>query len=151
MGREKKSPSVKSSCRQQGVRAMARCPFHEEKTASFSIEPAQKLYHCFGCGVSGDVFSFVMELEACEFPEAVERLAERYGVPIEYEELSPNEARELERGKRIERLLEETCAYYERVLAESPDADPARAYLAERALTAEQIAHWRIEIGRAHV
>ena len=111
---------------------MARCPFHEEKTASFSIEPAQKLYHCFGCGASGDVFSFVMELEACEFPEAVERLAERYGVPIEYEELSPNEARELERGKRIERLLEETCAYYERVLAESPDADPARAYLAEQ-------------------
>ena len=57
--------------RQQGIRAMARCPFHDEKTASFSIEPAQKLYHCFGCGVSGDVFKFVIELEACDFPEAV--------------------------------------------------------------------------------
>ena len=130
--------------RQQGVRAMARCPFHDEKTGSFSIEPAQKLYHCFGCGVSGDVFKFVMELEACDFPEAVERLAERYGVPIEYEELSPGEARELERGKRVEQLLEETCAYYQRVLADSPEADTARAYLAERHLSADLIARWRI-------
>lgn len=130
--------------RQQGIRAMARCPFHDEKTASFSIEPAQKLYHCFGCGVSGDVFKFVMELEACDFPEAVERLAERYGVPIEYEELSPTEARDIEREKRVERLLEETCAYYERVLRESPEAEAARAYLADRKLGANLIAHWRI-------
>ena len=123
---------------------MARCPFHDEKTASFSIEPAQKLYHCFGCGVSGDVFKFVMELEACEFPEAVERLAERYGVPIEYEELSHKEAEELDREKKIERLLEETCAYYERVLLDSPEAEVARAYLAERKLGPELIKHWRI-------
>ena len=130
--------------RQVGPRAMARCPFHDEKTASFSIEPAQKLYHCFGCGVSGDVFKFVMELEACEFPEAVERLAERYGVPIEYEELSHKEAEELDREKKIERLLEETCAYYERVLVDSPEAEVARAYLAERKLGPELIKHWRI-------
>ncbi len=123
---------------------MARCPFHDEKTASFSIEPSQKLYHCFGCGVSGDVFKLVMELEACEFPEAVERLAERYGVQIEYEELSAKEAQEFDREKRIERLLEETCSYYERVLKESPEAETARAYLEERKLGAELIAHWRI-------
>jgi DNA primase len=123
---------------------MARCPFHEERTGSFSIEPAQKLYHCFGCGVSGDVFKFVMELEACDFPEAIERLAERYGVPLEYEELSPNEAREMERAKRIEQLLDETCAYYQRVLRESPDAEAARAYLAERDLGPELIERWKI-------
>ena len=130
--------------RMTGGRAMARCPFHEERTASFSIEPTQKLYHCFGCGVSGDVFKLVMELEACEFPEAVERLAERYGVPIEYDELSPRDAEERDREKRIERLLEETCVFYERVLADSPEAEAARAYLAERALGPEAVAHWRI-------
>ncbi|MBM3679981.1 MAG: DNA primase [Actinobacteria bacterium] len=130
--------------RMTGGRAMARCPFHEERTASFSIEPTQKLYHCFGCGVSGDVFKLVMELEACEFPEAVERLAERYGVPIEYDELSPREAEERDREKRVERLLEETCAFYERVLLDSPEAEAARAYLAERHLDAAAVAHWRI-------
>ncbi len=130
--------------RQVGPRAMARCPFHDEKTASFSIEPAQKLYHCFGCGASGDVFKFVMELEACDFPEAVERLAERYGVQIEYEELAAKEAQDLDREKRIERLLEETCAYYERVLKDSPEAEAARAYLAERKLGPELITHWRL-------
>ena len=130
--------------RQVGGRAMARCPFHDERTASFSIEPTQKLYHCFGCGVSGDVFKLVMELEACEFPEAVERLAERYGVAIEYDELSPREAEERDREKRIERLLEETCAFYERVLQESPEAEAARAYLAERELGPDAIARWRI-------
>lgn len=130
--------------RQVGPRAMARCPFHDEKSPSFSIEPAQKLYHCFGCGVSGDVFKFVMELEACDFPEAVERLAERYGVPIEYEELSPQEAQERDREKRIDTLLEDTCAYYERVLRESPEAASARAYLVERGLGDDLVAHWRI-------
>ncbi len=130
--------------RMTGGRAMARCPFHDEKTASFSIEPAQKLYHCFGCGVSGDLFRFVMELEACDFPEAVERLAERYGVPIEYEELSAQDAERMDRQKRIEKLLEDTCAYYQRVLADSPDAAVARAYLAERDLDADVVAHWRI-------
>lgn len=130
--------------RQVGPRAMARCPFHDEKSPSFSIEPAQKLYHCFGCGVSGDVFKFVMEIEACDFPEAVERLAERYGVPIEYEELSPQEAQERDREKRIDTLLEDTCAYYERVLRESPEAEAARAYLVARELSDELVAHWRI-------
>ncbi len=130
--------------RQVGPRAMARCPFHDEKSPSFSIEPAQKLYHCFGCGVSGDVFKFVMEIEACDFPEAVERLAERYGVPLEYEELSPQEAQERDREKRIDTLLEDTCAYYERVLRDSPEAETARAYLVERGLGEDLVAHWRI-------
>ncbi len=127
-----------------GPRAMARCPFHDEKTASFSIEPAQKLYHCFGCGVSGDVFKLVMELEACDFPEAVERLAERYGVQIEYDELSATEAQAMDREKRVERLLDETCGFYERVLRDGPEAGVARDYLAGRELTAEQLDCWRI-------
>ena len=63
------------------------CPFHEERTPSFGIDPVEKLYHCFGCGVGGDVFSFVMETEGLDFAGALETLADRYGVQLERETL----------------------------------------------------------------
>ena len=65
------------------------CPFHEERTPSFGIDPVEKLYHCFGCGAGGDVFKFVMETEGLEFGEALESLAERYRVPLERETEDP--------------------------------------------------------------
>ena len=68
--------------RRTGGRAMARCPFHDERTPSFSIDPAAKLYHCFGCGESGDVFTLVMKLEGLPFEDAVESLADRYGIEL---------------------------------------------------------------------
>ena len=58
------------------------CPFHQEKTPSFAVHPVRQIYHCFGCGVGGDVFKFVMELDKCDFPEAVRTVAEKCGIPI---------------------------------------------------------------------
>src|SRR2546423_1726012 len=70
---------------------MARCPFHEERTPSCSLEPVDKLYHCFGCGEAGDVIDLVAKLEALPFEGAIELLADRYGIEVEREDLSPHE------------------------------------------------------------
>jgi DNA primase len=74
--------------RSSGSRYMGRCPFHEERTPSFSVNPVEKLYHCFGCGRGGDVISFVRETENLDFVGAVEWLGERFRVSIEYEQTS---------------------------------------------------------------
>ena len=75
--------------RRAGQRFSGLCPFHDERTPSFSVDPVGKLYYCFGCEVGGDVFRFVQEKEGLDFPEAVETLAERYGVELERESEDP--------------------------------------------------------------
>ena len=118
---------------------MARCPFHEERTASCSIDPVAKLYHCFGCGEGGDVFTLVQKLDNLSFSEAVEVLAERYGVEVEYEEESPQAQRARDEARRRESLLADARRFYARVLAESAAAEEARAYVADRRLSAEMV------------
>jgi DNA primase len=123
--------------RRQGARMVGLCPFHEERTPSFSVDPQEKLYHCFGCGVGGDVIKFVEEKEGLGFAEAVEMLADRFGVEIEREQEDPRaEARRAHR-RRLEQLLERTAAYYANYLWESEEAARAREYLAERGLGEE--------------
>ena len=72
--------------RLRGANYFGLCPFHDEKTPSFSVAPAKQIYHCFGCGNGGNVFSFLMEYQKVTFPEAVIILAARYNIPIEYEQ-----------------------------------------------------------------
>ena len=81
--------SAYTQLRRAGARYTGRCPFHEERTPSFSVNPAEKLFYCFGCGKGGDLITFVRETEQLDFAEAVEWLAERYRVSLEYEESSP--------------------------------------------------------------
>jgi len=90
--------SPKRSARRSGARWTGICPFHEEKTPSFSVNPVEKLFYCFGCGKGGDLITFVRETEQLDFAEAVEWLAERYRVSLEYEESSPE--RDAERSRR---------------------------------------------------
>jgi DNA primase len=118
--------------RSSGTRFMGRCPFHEERTPSFSVNPADKLYYCFGCGKGGDVVSFVRETENLDFVGAIEWLAERFRVPLEYEETSPRQQEARRRRERLYRLLEHAAAYFERHLWESAAGEPVRAYLAKR-------------------
>ena len=94
--------------RASGSRYTGRCPFHEEKTPSFSVNPVDKLYYCFGCGKGGDVISFVRETENLDFVGAVEWLAERFRVPLEYEEASPRVEAERKRRERLYALLDQT-------------------------------------------
>jgi DNA primase len=136
---------ARTELKRAGVRRLqGLCPFHEERTPSFGIDPVEKLYHCFGCGVGGDVFKFVMETEGLEFGEALESLAERYRVPLERETEDPNQAAERERRERLYGLLERTAAWYVRLLWESDEAAPAREYLAGRGLEEGALRAYRV-------
>ena len=126
--------------RASGSRYTGRCPFHEERTPSFSVNPVDKLYYCFGCGKGGDLISFVRETENLDFVGAVEWLAERFRVTLEYEEASPRVEEARRQRERLHALLEQTTAYFERLLWDGDTGAPVRAYLAERGL-GEAVTH----------
>jgi DNA primase len=126
--------SGRTSLRKAGARYSGRCPFHEERTPSFSVNPADKLYHCFGCGKGGDVITFVRETESLDFAGAVEWLAERFRVTLEYEETSPQLEESRKRRDRLHAVLDQAAAFYERHLWESAAGAPVRAYLESRGL-----------------
>src|ERR1700729_3278098 len=115
--------SARTDLRRAGpARYEGLCPFHEERTPSFGIDPTQKVYHCFGCQASGDVFTFVQETEGVDFKGGLELLAERYGVELEREQEDPREAERRRRRERLLELLKRTASYYERFLWESGEA-----------------------------
>jgi DNA primase len=136
--------SARTALRKVGGRYTGRCPFHEERTPSFSVNAADKLYYCFGCGARGDVITFVRETEQLDFNEAVEWLAERFGVKIEHEESSPAAERERARRGRLLELLELATAYYERFLWETKAGAEVREYLASRNLGEEVCKEFRL-------
>ena len=123
--------------RRAGERFCRLCPFHEERTPSFSVDPREKLYYCFGCEASGDLFTFVEEKEGLSFPDAVESLADRYGVEIEREAEDPRVEEARKRRARLGEVLDRTAAYYASYLWEAPKAAKAREYLAGRGLGEE--------------
>jgi DNA primase len=120
------------------------CPFHKEKSPSFSVHAVRQFYHCFGCQASGDVFSFVGKIENVGFPEAVRIVAQKCGIPLPKREYSsPEEAASSRlRGKLLD-LHEAACAWFEEQLA-GPEGATARGYLTGRGLTPEGIKKFRI-------
>ena len=130
--------------RASGSRFTGRCPFHEEKTPSFSVNPVEKLYYCFGCGKGGDVISFVRETENLDFVGAVEWLADRFRVPIEVEEASPHIEAERRRRERLYTVLDQTATYFERLLWEGDAGATVREYLAGRGLGEEIAKEFRL-------
>lgn len=116
-----------------------RCPFHDERTASFHVRPQVGVYYCFGCHAKGDAFSFLMETEGLGFVEAMESLAERAGIELVREEEDPEAAERRGREKRLLEVLERAAAWYARALWESDDAERARAYLLGRGLSEETL------------
>jgi DNA primase len=126
---------AKTDLRRVGSRWTGLCPFHDERTPSFSVDPERGLYHCFGCGVGGDAIRFVQETEALDFPEAVEALAERYGVRLEREEDDPTAERRRRRKERLHALLERAARFYAAYLWDSREAKRAREYLEGRGLS----------------
>src|SRR6187397_1634551 len=130
--------------RASGSRFTGRCPFHEEKTPSFSVNPVEKLYYCFGCGKGGDVISFVRETENLDFVGAVEWLADRFRVPIEVEEASPQIEAERRRRDRLYTVLDQTATYFERLLWDGDAGGSVREYLAGRGLGEEIAKEFRL-------
>ena len=120
------------------------CPFHGEKTASFSVHATRQFYHCFGCGVSGDVFSFVQKIENITFPEAVRMVAQKLGIPLPKASYStPGEAREARLRGQLLDVHERAVAFFQECLRR-PEGARAREYLAGRGLDQEMIARFRI-------
>ena len=129
--------------RKVGARYTGLCPFHQEKTPSFSVSPDRGTYHCVGCGVGGDSISFVRETEGLDFVGAIEWLAERFRVPLEYEHASPEADAKRRRRERLYALLDQAASFYERGLwAES--GKPVREYLTSRGLGEEVCREFRL-------
>src|SRR3984893_12496356 len=116
------------------------CPFHGEKTASFSVHATRQFYHCFGCGVSGDVFSFVQKIEHITFPEAVRLVAQKLGIALPKATFSsPAEAREAKLRAQLYDAQERAAAFFQECL-KRPEGARAREYLLGRGVDEETIA-----------
>ena len=126
--------SARTALRKAGGRYVGRCPFHDERTPSFSVNAPDKLYYCFGCGKGGDVVSFVRETENLDFVEAIEFLAERFRIQLEYEESSPAADDARRHRERLFAVLDQAATFFERHLWDSDAGEPVRAYLASRSL-----------------
>ncbi len=136
--------SGRTQLRKSGARYTGRCPFHEERTPSFSVNAVDKLYYCFGCGAGGDIIKFVRETEQLDFVEAVEWLAERFRITIEYEEASPQVEESRRRRSRLYSVLDQAASFYERHLWDTEAGAPARAYLESRGLGEEVCREFRL-------
>jgi DNA primase len=135
---------ARTQLRKVGARYTGRCPFHEERTPSFSVNAVDKLYYCFGCHAKGDAITFVRETENLDFAGAIEWLAERFRVELEFEDESPRQDAERRRRDRLHALLEQATAFYERFLWDTAAGEPVRAYLAERGLGEEICREFRL-------
>src|SRR3954447_11448784 len=131
--------------RRAGVnRLTGLCPFHDERSPSFGIDPVKKVFHCFGCGEGGDVFKWVELIEGLDFTSSLESLADRFGVQLERESEDPREAEQRARRGRLLELLERTAAFYVRMLWESAEAADAREYLLGRGLEEPTLREFRV-------
>jgi DNA primase len=118
--------------RRVSSRFIGRCPFHNEKTPSFSVNPQGQFFHCFGCGEHGDVFSFVMKYHHMDFPEALTQLARKFGIDLPERQLSASERAALHRRELLYRVNEEAVLVFQRCLSHPRWGKTARAYLKQR-------------------
>ena len=138
--------SARTQLRKTGSRYMGRCPFHEERTPSFSVNAVEKFYYCFGCGAKGDLITFVRETEQLDFAGAIEWLADRFNVQIEFEETTPEQDARRRRRDRLFELLDAAASFYERYLWESEAGSLARNYLAARGLREDVCREYRLGV-----
>jgi DNA primase len=136
--------SARTQLRKTGPRYMGRCPFHEERTPSFSVNAVEKFYYCFGCGAKGDLITFVRETEQLDFAGAIEWLADRFNVQIEYEETTPQQDAHRRRRERLFEVLDAAASFYERYLWDSQAGSLARDYLAGRGLAEDVCREYRL-------
>ncbi len=121
------------------------CPFHQEKTPSFTVSPIKQIFYCFGCGKGGDVYNFVMDMEKCEFPEAVKVVAEKCGIAVpRQKERSPEERKENQQRSVLVEMHREAQSFFVKQLEGTLEGKAARAYLEDRGLDKDAIARFGI-------
>jgi len=129
--------------KKRGRNHVARCPFHTEKTPSFNVNEEKQIFMCFGCGVGGDVFKFIMQIEHLSFPEAVRFIAERHGIALP-KSPEPAEAAGGVSPDVLRQVMAEATGYYHRILLESEEGRGALSYLEGRGVTKETISRFRL-------
>lgn len=134
--------SQHTSLKRVGRRETGLCPFHSEKSPSFSVNPEEGLYYCFGCGAKGDVITFVREMEGLDFVEAVESLAKRAGITLTY--TNANESADRQRRRTLVEAVRKAVDWYHDRLLTGPDAGQARAYLRSRGFDGELVRKYQI-------
>lgn len=108
------------------------CPFHTEKTPSFTVSPAKQIFHCFGCGTGGNVFNFLMLYENMTFPEAVETLSRQYGIPLPSRKMTEKEKQQISQRQHLQEINRKVMDFYRDTLLKRPEGEHARRYLADR-------------------
>ena len=124
--------------KRSGSNYLGLCPFHQEKTPSFSVHATRQFYYCFGCGAKGDVFRFVMEMEKVPFPESVRRVAQRMGIPVPVQATGEAASPEAKLRKALEEIHQKALAFYRKQL-QSAEAAPVRELIKERGVTDESV------------
>src|SRR5881227_2402118 len=120
------------------------CPFHQEKTPSFTVSPSRQTFHCFGCGEGGSAFRFIMDYEHVDFPAAVRKLAARAGITIVEERGAADEDRQYETRRKLLKLHAEAAEWFHENLTKREIGEPARKYLKQRGITGEIAKRWQL-------
>ncbi|WP_085938803.1 DNA primase [Desulfosporosinus youngiae] len=132
------------SLQRKGKNYLGLCPFHSEKTPSFTVTPEKQIFYCFGCNTGGNVFSFLMKRENWSFVESVQNLASRYGVSLPEKELSPREREENRRRRRFEEIHELAANYFHELLLNAPEGEPGRRYFTKRGVDPDTMKGFRL-------
>ncbi|MFH1980234.1 MAG: DNA primase [Pseudomonadota bacterium] len=125
-----------------GKNYLGLCPFHSEKTPSFSVSPDRQIFHCFGCGTGGNVFTFIMKHQGLAFPDAVKSLANRFGIELPSERMSPGQRQEMSQREMLYKLNRMAMGFYSDCLKDSRMGRQATAYLQGRGFDTEAMAHF---------
>ena len=132
------------SLRKTGKNYKGLCPFHSEKTPSFMVNEEKQIFHCFGCGEGGDVFTFLMKMAHFSFPEAVEELAKRYGVKLAPREFSPTQEKEMAKREALFQINQMVSEYYHNLLTRRREGEEGKRYLSQRGIRDEIIKEYRL-------
>jgi len=132
------------SLQRKGKNYLGLCPFHAEKTPSFTVTPEKQMFYCFGCNVGGNAFSFLMKKESWSFVESIQNLASRYGVSLPEKELSPREREANRRRRRFEEIYELATRYFHDLLLNLPEGELGRLYFAERGIDLDTMVSFRL-------
>ncbi|MFA7384499.1 MAG: DNA primase [Desulfurivibrionaceae bacterium] len=132
------------SLKRAGTNLKGLCPFHSEKTPSFTVNPERKTYHCFGCGEGGDVFSFMMNFHRLSFAEALKELARKYQIALPEKPLNPQEQEKAKKREALQAANEKAAELFHQLLLADPGAQKARDYLAKRGIPEEITKEFRL-------
>ncbi len=127
-----------------GANHLGLCPFHNEKTPSFNVNSTRQIFHCFGCGVGGNVFSFLMRMEGLAFPQAVRQLAEQAGIEVPKDEPNEYELKRRNEREQLEQIYEVATTFYHQLLLNDPRAAQARGYIRRRGFNSEAVRRFRL-------